>query len=320
MSVAYKDYYKVLDVSKTASTEEIAKAYKKLARKHHPDLNAGDSASEEKFKDVNEAHEVLKDPEKRRRYDQLGSNWQDGQQFRGASGFENMNFNFGGGGAGSQFGGDFSDFFETIFGQREGFNMDGQRQRRGRDIEADLYLTLEEVVKGGEKPFTLNTTEGARSLKLNIPAGIKDKGKLRLSGQGGSGSPSGDLYLTINYAKHPHFEVDKDAITCEVEIAPWEAVLGTQVRVPTLNGEVEMKIPAGTSSGRKLRLRGKGLGISTARGDEYVRIAIKVPVKLSPEEEELWKALANIATGTAGTTGTKDATAKDAADTKNATD
>lgn len=313
MAVAYKDYYKLLGVERTATKEEIAKAYKKLARKHHPDLNPGDAGAEERFKDINEAYEVLKDEEKRKLYDHLGPNWKEGQQFN-EQGFGNYGGfqNFGG----QNFqGGDFSDFFESLFGQArgaqgfsgQGFGADGfggfggQRSRRGRDVEAEIALSLEEVTRGGEKSLTMNGPDGERVLKVNIPAGIREGAKLRLSGQGRPGSPAGDLYLTIHLAPHPLFHLDGDNIVFEASISPIEAVLGTKVRVPTLEGEVELGIPAGSSSGRKLRLRGKGLGPAGKRGDELVRVAIRVPdpSTMSAKEKELWEQLA-VETASAG--------------------
>ena len=303
MSVTYKDYYKVLDVSRLASQADISKAYKKLARKYHPDLNHGDAAAEEKFKDINEAHEVLKDAEKRKLYDQLGSNWKDGQQFQGAPGFENFHFNFNSGGAQNFSGGDFSDFFETLFGGgRQAGGFGGQfsgfssRPRRGGNIEAELPITLEEAYRGGEKTFSLGGYDEARTLRVNIPLGIKEGGKLRLAGQGRPGNPSGDLYLTVRFLPHPHFQLEGDNIVTEVCIKPWEAVLGARVRVPTLEGTVEMNIPPGSGSGRKLRLRGKGLGPSGAKGDELVKVAIAAPAAkdLSPRQKELWEELAGL--------------------------
>lgn len=299
MGVAYKDYYKLLGVERSATKEEIAKAYKKLARKYHPDLNPGDKTAEEKFKDVNEAYEVLKDEEKRRMYDQLGPNWKDGQQFTGGPGFENFRFNGGQGG----FGGMNSDFFEALFGQmgRGDFRQSGGdpfggfgRSRRGSDVEAEIEISLEEARKGGKKQVTLSSSGTSSNLQINIPAGIRDGGKLRLKGKGNPGSPAGDLYLTVRYAKHAVFRVDGQDVTCDVTLLPWEAVFGAKKRVPTLDGEVEMNIPAGSSSGRKLRLRGRGLGPESARGDAYVNIAISIPSpeELSEEQVRLWKALA----------------------------
>lgn len=304
MAVSYKDYYKLLGVERSAATEEIAKAYKKLARKHHPDLNPGDSSAEEKFKEINEAYEVLKDSEKRKLYDQLGPNWKDGQQFQGAPGFENMNFNFNGqnfGGAG------FSDFFEAVFGQaggraqggRGGFGPDpfggfSSRQRRGRDVEAELSVSLEDSIKGGRRSITLTMPQGDRTLEVNVPAGIREGGKLRLAGQGDSapGGSAGDLFLRIKYAPHSLFRTEGDNVLYDLPLSPWEAVLGTKARVPTLEGDIELNIPAGTGSGRKFRLRGKGLGAGAGRGDQMVQVQIKVPAELTPRERELWDALA----------------------------
>lgn len=296
-----KDYYKVLGVPRGASKDEIAKAYKQLARKYHPDLNANDKVAEEKFKDVSEAYEVLKDDEKRKMYDHLGSNWQQGQQFQGGP--------FGGFGGQGGFGGaDFGDIFGGMFGGGGGFGgqqfggqFGGQRRprpRKGRDVEAELRLRLEEIYHGGRREITLQSASGPRTLQVNIPAGIRDGGKIRLSGQGDAGTnggPAGDLYIQISYAAHALFTVDGSDITYEVPLAPWEAVLGTKVRVPTLDSEgseVEIGIAAGSSSGRKLRLRGKGLGAPDKRGDLFVRISVKVPSELTDQERELWQALA----------------------------
>lgn len=307
MGVAYKDYYKLLGVERSASKDEIAKAYKKLARKYHPDLNPGDKNAEEKFKEVNEAYEVLKDEEKRRMYDQLGPNWKDGQQFTGGPGFENFNFNFNGTQGG--FSSVNSDFFEALFGHmgRGGFGGQaggdpfgsfggsyGRRSRRGSDVEAEIEISLEEARRGGTKQVTLSGGGTSSNLQITIPAGIRDGGKLRLRGTGNPGDPAGDLYLTVRYAKHPVFRVDGLDVTCDVTLQPWEAVFGTKKRVPTLDGEVEMHIPAGSSSGRRLRIRGRGLGPVEGRGDEYVTVAISVPKPEDLNDEQLnhWKALA----------------------------
>lgn len=308
MGVEYKDYYKLLGVSRSASKEEIAKAYKKMARKYHPDLNPNDPDAEARFKEVNEAHEVLKDEEKRRLYDQLGPDWQHGQSFQGAQGHRYANF---GGGAGFDSSG-FSDFFDMIFGNAgaggyrhsSGFGPDpfgnfSARQRKGRDVEAQLTLTLEEALKGGKKSLTLQGQGGgdSRRLEVSIPAGVREGAKIRLSGQGDpgmGGGPAGDLYLRVRLAEHPVFHVDGSDVLVDVYVAPWEAVLGAAVRVPTLDGEVQLKIAPGTGSGKKLRLRGKGLGPAASRGDQYVRIQIRVPENPSPEERELWEKLAAV--------------------------
>ncbi|WP_291322560.1 J domain-containing protein [Desulfonatronospira sp.] len=317
----YKDYYKILGVDKKASQEEITKAYKKLARKYHPDLNPDDPSAENNFKDVNEAYEVLKDPEKRRHYDALGPDWQHGQNFQPPPGYENMHFEFRGDpGAARGFDmGGFSDFFESIFrgfdGQSQDFRSAGSRgfrgdpfsgrgfSSKGQDAEATLELTLEEAYKGGKKSITLQEqVMGAdgmphvqnKTLSVNVPQGIKDGSKIRLSGQGAPGrgqGAAGDLYLKIRIAPHPYFKVDGNNIVYDLPLAPWEAVLGAKVRIPTLDGDVEMNIPAGISSGQKMRLKGRGLGRPEVKGDQMVRIMIKVPKNITEEEKDLWQQL-----------------------------
>ncbi len=315
MSVEYKDYYKLLGVSRSAAKEEIGKAFKKLARKYHPDLNQGDKEAESKFKDINEAYEVLKDDEKRKLYDQLGPNWQHGQNFQQPPGFENYQF-FGGGGrpggfsAGSFGGSGFSDFFETLFGgagRGQGFGPDPfggfrTKTQRGQDIEAEMGLTLNEAYKGGSKTISLNGMGGNKSLEINIPSGVKEGARIRLAGQGepapggpGTGQP-GDLYLRVKLLPHKDFILDDSDIVYDLNLTPWEAALGVKVRVPTLEKEVELTIPAGTGSGRKFRLRGKGMGSVTNRGDQYVRVNIRMPEHLTPEEKELWEKLAQVST------------------------
>ena len=298
MAVSYKDYYQVLGVPRNASKEDISKAFKKLARTHHPDLNKNDPKAEERFKEINEANEVLKDPKKRALYDQLGPDWQHGQQFQGAPGFENFQFNFGGPGGRtfhSSGASGFSDFFETLFGGTSGgrgggsfHNFSGFSEPR-RDTEAQLTLTLEEAISGGKKTITISGDGAPRTLDVNIPAGIKANARIRLSGQG---TQRGNLYLRVRLAPHPVFQVEGDNLACDIHIAPWEAALGATVRVPTLDGEVDVSIKPGTSSGQKLRLRGKGLGAGGKRGDQFVRILISVPTKLTERERDLWQALA----------------------------
>lgn len=307
MSVEYKDYYKILGVDKSSSKEDIAKAFKRLARKYHPDLNPNDSGAEAKFKEVNEAYEVLKDPEKRRMYDQLGPDWQHGQNFQPPPGFENMNFGGGFGGSG------FSDFFETIFsgggfgggfgGGPGGFGGFQQGPMRGEDAEASLELTLEEAYRGGAKNVTVQErvpgpggmpSVRSKNLEVNIPAGIKDGSRIRLGGQGNpgmQGGPKGDLYLRVRIQPHHLFRVEDSNVVLDLPLAPWEAALGATVTVPTLDKSVELTIPAGVSSGQKLRLRGKGLG-GKKRGDQLVRIMIKTPKEISDEEKQMWEKLA----------------------------
>ncbi|GFK94295.1 Curved DNA-binding protein [Fundidesulfovibrio magnetotacticus] len=319
----YKDYYKLLGVTKSASQEEISKAFKKLARTCHPDLNPGDCTAEGKFKDINEAYEVLRDPEKRKLYDQLGPNWQHGQNFQPPPGYENMRFHFGGAGGpgGQQFDmGGFSDFFQTIFGASggmggfggqsfggQGFGGQGQRRpSRGQDAEAALELTLEEAYHGGSKAITLQEEaygpDGRpylkpKTLSVNIPAGVRDGAKIRLAGQGNSGfggGPAGDLYLRVMIRPHSRFKLEDVNVVVDVPLAPWEAALGATVRVPTLDGEVDMTIPPGIGSGRKMRLRGKGLLGKAGRGDQFVRVMVQTPKNLTEPQRALWEELARI--------------------------
>lgn len=319
----YKDYYKLLGVSRSASKDEISKAFKKLARKYHPDLNPNDPAAEAKFKEINEAYEVLKDEKKRKLYDQFGSNWEHGQNFQPPPGYENVNF---GGAGGFGGGGGFSDFFETIFGGaggdfRGGFQQGGfgghpgfggqgfqQRPRRGSDSEATYELTLDEAYRGGSKSITLQEQvtgpEGfprmtTKTLEVNVPAGIKDGQKIRLAGQGNpgmAGGSKGDLYLKIKLLPHPMFKVKDSDVIYDLALAPWEAALGAKVRVPTLDGAVEMNIPKGIGSGKKMRIKGRGLGSGVKKGDQYVRIMIQVPQEMGDEEKELWEKLQSVST------------------------
>lgn len=312
MGVEYKDYYKLLGVARSATKDEISKAFKKLARKYHPDLNPDNKDAEVKFKEINEAYEVLKDAEKRKLYDQLGPNWQQGQQFKdfqGQQGFGNFQGNFGGANFGSS---GFSDFFESFFGAGAGGagfdarsfgGSHGTRSRKGGDIESELSLTLQEAYKGGKKSITLQEPGGApKLLEVTIPSGVREGARIRLGGQGqagiGKGKP-GDLILRLHILDHPFFELDGKNIIYDLSIAPWEAALGVKTRVPTLDGDVELNIPSGASSGMKLRLRGRGLGNAADRegkGDQLVRVNIRTPKNLSQEEKNLWEQLAKVST------------------------
>jgi curved DNA-binding protein len=307
MPVKYKDYYESLGVPRTASADEIKKSFRKLAREHHPDVAKDKKKAEERFKEINEAYEVLSDPEKRKKYDELGAHWKSGAEFRPPPGFDG----FGGGQtfrgdrAGTEefhFGGTgFSDFFEQMFGgrmrgnfgRRGGFATDQEEiAERGADIEGDLMVTLEEAARGSVR--TVNITHGDRreSHQVKIPPGIIEGQKLRLAGRGESGSgggESGDLYLRVRLAKHPDFDVDGHNLAYELELAPWEAALGAEIPVPTLDGHVNIKIPAGTASGQKLRVRGRGLG---KNGDLLVVTKIVVPGKITDAQKKLWEQLA----------------------------
>jgi curved DNA-binding protein len=303
LAVDYRDYYEVLGVPRGAGDEEIRSAYRKLAREYHPDVNK-DPGAEDRFKEVSEAYEVLRDPEKREKYDRFGANWKAGQDVSGASGFGDASgfggsSGFGGFGAGDGQGfGDgagFSDFFESFFGGRPGGSARGFEgfSMRGGDQEATLEVTLEEAAHGGKRKFSL---ADGRDFEVRIPPGVRDGQKIRLAGQGGEGSsggPAGDLYLRVRIKPHPRFRREGDDLVVEIPVAPWEAALGATVPVPTLDGSAKVKVPAGSSSGRRLRLKGEGMpGPGERKGDLYASVRIVVPKKLEKRERELFEELA----------------------------
>ena len=304
MSVQYKDYYQILGVPRTASDADIKKSFRKLAREFHPDVAKDKKRAEEKFKEINEAYEVLGDAAKRKQYDELGANWKSGAEFRpppGHGGFgggqsfrggrpmssEDFQTHFGGTG--------FSDFFEQIFGSRMrggGFGARGgfddqPAPEQSQDIEGDIMVTLEEAKRGSFRTVTVRHENRTDSHQVKIPAGIAEGQKLRIAGRGQAG---GDLYLRVRLARHPDFEADGHNLIHELEIAPWEAALGAEISVPTLDGRVSIKIPAGTASGQKLRVRGRGLGKD---GDLFVVTKIVVPAHPSDAQKKLWEQLAH---------------------------
>lgn len=336
MAVKFQDYYEVLGVPRTATQEEITKAYRKLARQYHPDVNKSKDA-EERFKQLGEAYEVLRDAEKRRRYDALGANWRAGQDFTPPPGWDNIHFDFGAGGprGGARRGqapgqdfdfddvGGFSDFFRSIFGGaggpgggHGGFRT-GRRAAtgepwggaggamRGQDHEVDLTITLEDAYHGTKRRIALDIVEpgpdgqmvrNKKNYDVNIPAGVTDGSRIRLAGQGGrsTGGQPGDLYLRIHIAPHPLYRVREHDLEVDLPVTPWEAALGAKIEVPTLEGPVTLTLPAGMSSGQRMRLRDKGLprrGKAT-RGDMYAVVKIVVPKSLHPRERELFEQLA----------------------------
>lgn len=317
MPVQYKDYYESLGVPRTASEAEIKKAFRKLAREYHPDVAKDKKKAEEKFKEINEAYEVLSDPAKRKKYDQLGANWKQGAEFRPPPGWENFagGRNFRGGRPGAEeyefhFGGTgFSDFFEQLFGARgrgAGFrgNDFGPRggfageepAERGRDIEGDIMVTLEEVKRGSVRAVSIRHKSHTDTCQVKIPAGVTEGQRLRVAGRGetgANGGEAGDLYLRVRLAKHPDFEVDDHNLIYEAELAPWEAVLGASISVPTLDGRVNIKIPPATQNGQKFRVRGRGLPEhGGGSGDLIVVARIEVPQKISEAERKLWEQMA----------------------------
>jgi curved DNA-binding protein len=305
MAVSYQDYYQTLGVARDAKQTEIQSAYRKLARKFHPDVNK-DKGAEARFKQITEAYEVLKDPEKRAKYDALGANWQAGQDFTPPPGSRGMHFDFGGAG-GQEFDGDFSSFFETLFGGA-GPTMHGARGRRahrGQSHEADVELSLENVARGGTHEVMLRSVEHdehgrphetSKTYSIKLPPGTTEGTTIRLAGQGGAGAggaAAGDLLLRVPIAPHRRFKVDGHDLSVHLAIAPWEAALGAKVELPLLSGAATLTIPAGSQSGAKLRLRGQGLTErDNSRGDLVVELDIVVPAKLTERERELFEQLA----------------------------
>lgn len=283
----YKDYYKALGVGRDASADEIKKAYRKLAREFHPDKNQSKGA-EERFKEINEANEVLGDPEKRKAYDALGENWRAGQQFRPPPGWQHMGGGRGGASAGGFGGANFSDFFSSLFGGMGGaggFGGMGGFEPDAEDSRDLLTVSLEESFHGGSRRVQLSS---GRTLDVKIPKGITEGKTIRLGGQGRFG---GDLLLEIRFAPHPRFEVKERDISTVVPVAPWEAALGATIAVPTLGGEVELKLPAGTQGGRKLRLKGRGLPGATP-GDQFVEIRLVTPPAETDEQRAFYTQMA----------------------------
>jgi curved DNA-binding protein len=326
MAVEFKDYYAVLGISRDATPDDIKKAFRKLARQYHPDVAKDKKNAEAKFKEINEAHEVLSDPDKRQKYDELGPNWQaggheppPGAQRRGRPGAgpsTEEEYHFGGTG--------FSDFFEQFFGAR-GRNADADdsfrdaRRRggrthdesdyaaRGSDIEGDILVTLDEVLQGSTRAISLqrvdpNTGEReTEKFSVRIPPGAQEGRRIRVPQKGGpgiGGGEAGDLFLRVRLAAHPNFEARGSDLHHDLEVAPWEAVLGTQVVVPTLSGSVKLRVPAGAGNGQQLRVRGQGLpkGKTGERGDLYVTVSVQMPAETTVAEHELWEKLAEIST------------------------
>ena len=315
----FKDYYTTLGIAKTATDKEIKQAFRKLARKYHPDVNPGDKAAEAKFKEVNEANEVLSDPEKRKKYDELGANWRayenappganpygGGSPFGGAGGFRTMSEEemadmFGGGTADSPF----SDFFTTFFGGMGGQESTGARggrarprPRKGEDVEHPFELDLEDAIRGSVQRLQLRHDGHARTVEVRIPAGVTDGSRVRVAGEGGRGAgsaASGDLFLRVQLKPHPVFDVKGRDVYVKARVPVPIAVLGGEVDVTTPESKtLRLKIPAGTQSNQRFRLRGHGLpsvGKPDERGDLYANVEVDIPKQLSDEERKLYEAL-----------------------------
>lgn len=304
----YKDYYATLGVPKNATKDDIRKAFRKLARQFHPDVAKDKKTAEAKFKEINEAYEVLSDEGKRQKYDTLGADWdRQPPPHPGGAGRRPGADPFGGG---STFGGTgFSDFFEQFFGgsrgaaSRRAGGFSGfpgaAEEERGSDIEADLLVTIEEALHGAKKAisFRRDARSAVQSFEVRIPKGVRDGQKIRLAGQGGGagGRGAGDLYLCVRFERHPDYEVDGSDLVYELDVPVARVVLGTEVEVPTPDGSVRLKLPAGSQPGRKFRLKGRGLPTKAGeRGDFYVKLEVTIPAEVVGDERGLWEKLAEL--------------------------
>jgi len=324
--MAGKDYYQILGVSRNASEKEIKQAYRRLARKHHPDLNPGDKSAEAKFKEINAAYEVLSNPEKRKKYDQFGEQWEYAEQFAKSGGQERVRWDFGRGGTNFEYGdlSGFSDIFSSLFGD-SGIGSRMRGPRRGQDIESPIEVTLEEAYHGSTRVIQLQTVEpctacggtgrvgnrvcticnGAggkiipKRLEVKIPAGVRDGSRIRIAGEGGSGRAGGnkgDLYLVAKVLPHKLFERKGDDLYSEVSVPLATAMLGGEVRLPTLNGNLSLKIPPETQNGKVFRMAGKGmpqLG-NNKYGNMFAKVKVVLPTNLTEEERKLFERLRSL--------------------------
>ncbi len=303
----FKDYYEIMGVDRNATQDEIKRAYRKLARKYHPDVNS-DPDAETRFQELGEAYEVLKDPEKRAAYDQLGKNWQSGQDFRPPPGWDE-GFAFHGGGYTEADPSQFSDFFESIFGRGfggGGFGRSaaggGQFHAHGEDAHARILIDLEDAYTGAERSVNLKSTELGddgrprvveKTIRVRIPKGIRQGQHIRLAGQGGAGmgrGKAGDLYLEVEFRPHPYYHVEGRDVFLNLPVAPWEAALGATIQAPTPLGKVDLKIPAGSASGRKMRLKGKGIP-GKPPGDLYAVLQVALPPAKTDAAREAYRQL-----------------------------
>ena len=303
----FKDYYEVMGLARDATQDEIKRAYRKLARKYHPDVSKEPDA-ERRFKELGEAHEVLKDPEKRAAYDRLGSDWRAGQDFNPPPGWD-AGFEFAGGGYTDADQSGFSDFFESLFGhggfRAAGFGSTGVRGGRGEDHHARVEIALEDAFNGATLSFQLripeydargHLTSHTRNIQVRIPKGVTSGKRIRLAGQGGpgfNGGAAGDLFLEVELKPHPLYQVEGQDIHMILPVTPWEAALGAKIAVPTLAGRVELSIPAGARSGQKLRLKGRGLAMAgKSAGDQILVLQIALPDADTEQKKALYRKMA----------------------------
>lgn len=298
--MAFIDYYKILGVAKSASEAEIKKAYRKLARKYHPDLNPSDKTAEAKFKEINEANEVLGDPENRKKYDKYGKDWKHAEEFEKAQksqqsrgGSQQQHYSSGGSSTG-----DYSDFFESMFGGSGGGRSGRSSSFKGQDFNAELQLELEDVFTTHKRTLTV----GGRSIRLTIPAGVKNGQVIKIKGQGGDGvnnGPKGDLYIRFSIANHTKFKLDNDNLQITVDIDLYLALLGGDVMVDTFDGKVKLKVKPETQNGTKVKLKGKGFPVYKKEGvfgDLYLTYNVQLPTNLTDKEKELFGELSKLRT------------------------
>ena len=315
MPVDFKDYYATLGVARDATDDDIKKAFRGLARRYHPDVAKDKKTAEEKFKEINEANEVLSDPAKRTKYDELGAHWQEDARAEASPGWDGRAARAAAGGSPPEFhftGTGFSDFFEQFFGggNRYGFESGGRgfdpesraEERRGADVEGEILVTLAEVMHGTLRGISLRTVDPrtgqteTHSFQVRIPAGAMEGRRIRVPGKGGpgvGGAPAGDLYMRVRHAAHPDFRARGADLYHDVDLAPWEEVLGTTIVAPCFEGPIKVRIPPGTNPGVQLRVRGHGLptGPGEERGDLYIVANIQVPPQLTEKEKSLWEEL-----------------------------
>ena len=303
--MAFIDYYKILDVDKKATEAEIKKAYRKMARKYHPDLNPNDKEAERKFKEINEANEVLSHAENRKKYDEYGENWQHAEQYEKAKqqgqysrGGQQAGYE-GGGFSGFGGGGDYSDFFESMFGGRQSGRQGGRSaQFKGQDFNAELHLDLKDVYTTHKRTLTIN----GKNIRITIPAGVENGQQIKISGMGGEGSgggPKGDLYITFTVENHTNFKLDKHNLYSTVPLDLYTAILGGDVTADTFDGKAKLTVKPGTQNGTTVKLKGKGFPVYKKEGefgDLYITYQIQIPINLSEKEKELFMELAKLRT------------------------